>query len=219
MRLMSIISLTLLVLVSLTQAETSSPGVTGVGIKLGFGYATINTTVDEFEDKESFAGGTFGAFMTYNLTPAVSMQPELLFVAKGAGGSFIRGRSWRHDYLEIPVLVKYCLVQNGNIKPSLFIGPAMALLLSAEFKSSVIGETVDTKDAMKSTDFSFVLGGAFEYRHFSLDIRYDLGMVNVYNPEEWNRILEAEEPWDIFHMAEDDSIKNRFLSFVLCYKF
>jgi hypothetical protein len=219
MRFISVILLTLLILVSLAQAEPRIPGVTGMGVKLGFGYATIGTSVNEFADEDSFAGGTFGGFVTYSLTPELSLQPELLFVAKGSGGSFFRGRSWRHNYLEFPVLMRYSLSQNGTLKPSLFIGPAVAFLLSSDFKSSFIGHTIDTKDAMNGTDLSIVLGGALDYRHFSLDIRYDLGLVNVYDPAKWNQLVGAQDPVDIYHMTQNDSIKNRFFSFALCYRF
>jgi hypothetical protein len=219
MRSIGLVLLTFLLGISCVQAEQGVPGVTGMGVKLGFGYATLNNTVDEFSDEESFAGVVFGAFMTYSFTPAFSLQPELLFVRKGAGGSFMRGRSWRHNYLEVPVLAKYCLSPNTKLKPSLFLGPALAVLLSAEFQSSVIGDPVDIKDAMKGTDFSFVIGGVLEYHHFAFDIRYDISLGNVYDPDEWNRLLDAEEPYDIFHMDQSDTVTNRFFSFALCYRF
>ncbi len=219
MRLITVLLATFLVLVSSALAERTVPGVTGVGVKLGFGYATLDNTVPEFSDEESFAGGTFGAFLTYSFTPAFSVQPELLFVAKGAGGSFFRGRSWRHDYLEIPVVAKYCLSTQTKVKPHLYMGPALAFLLSAEFRSSIIGDDIDVADAMKSTDFSMVMGGALEYRRWTLDVRYDLGLINVYDPDEWNRLLGAEDPTDIYHMEQNDTVANRFFSFALCFTF
>ena len=220
MRSLTLLWMVMLILLGgLAQAETFVPGVTGYGIKGGFGNATIGSSVQEFDDEDSFAGGTFGAFMTYNISPSIAIQTELLFVAKGAGGWFLRGRSWRHDYLEIPVLVKYSLMPQKKLKPYLFIGPAGAYLLSAEFKSSFLGDTFDTGDAVKSTDFSIIFGGALEYRHFSFDVRYELGLVNVMDPDEWNTILDAGDPLDTYHMNSNDDIKNRYLAFTLCYRF
>ncbi len=219
MKSFGIVFLTFLLGISCAWAEQGIPGVTGMGVKLGFGYATLDNTVDTFSDEESYAGGTFGAFITYSFTPAFSLQPELLFVMKGAGGSFMRGRSWRHNYLEVPVLAKYCLSPNAKLKPSLFLGPALAVLLSAEFQASANSDPVDIKEVMKGTDFSFVIGGALEYRHFAFDIRYDVSLGNVYDPDEWNRLLDAEEMYDIYHMDQNDTVTNSFFSFALGYRF
>lgn len=213
---------TALFLCLLTVAANAArpiPGITGAGVKVGFGYATLENTVPEFSDEESFAGGTIGGFLTYSFSPALSVQPELLFVAKGSGGGFIRGRSWRHHYLEIPVLAKFCLSPKTSLRPHLFAGPALAFLLSANFQGSVISDEIDIGDAMKGTDVGIVMGGALEYRRFALDIRYDLGLVNVYDADEWNRLLDAQDPLDIFHMKSSDTVKNRFLAFTLCYRF
>jgi hypothetical protein len=201
------------------QAEEYVSGVTGYGAKFGFGLATIGTSMDVFDDEESFAGGTFGVFLDYGLSPRLSLRPELLFVAKGAGGSFLRGRSWRHDYLEIPILLKYHLSENGRLKPNVYAGPAVAFLLSGEFRSSILSEDRDTGDAMKSTDLSIVFGGAVDYKRFSFDVRYTIGMGNVYDPADWNRLLNARETSDLYHMKSDDYMKNRFLSFTLEYRF
>ena len=219
MRQVSIILLALFVLFSCAQAEPRVPGVTGFGAKLGFGLATLSASVDAFEDQESFGGGTFGAFVTYGFTPAISLQPELLLAVKGSGAaSAFFGRGWRHNYLEIPVLVKYNLSPTGTLRPSLFAGPAVALLLSSEFQPA-FGHAIDITEAMKSTDFGFVVGGALEYGHFALDVRYDLGLANVYNPDVWNQLMDAEDPANTYHMTDDDTVKNRVLSFALCYRY
>lgn len=204
---------------TLVHAQNTIPGVGGYGIKAGFGLATISTTVSEFEDYDSYAGGTLGVFVTYDFTPTVSLQTELLFVAKGAGGEFLRGRSWRHNYIEVPMLLKYCLVSERTFKPSLLFGPALSLLTSAEFKSSIISEDRDTKDAAGSVDVGIAFGGMVEYKHLALDVRYTVGMLNVYDPDKWNDVVDAQDPMDIYHMADDDYIKNRVLSFTLGYRF
>jgi len=212
-------TLILFVLCALAHAGDNVTGVKGVGIKLGFGYATLSADIDNLFDRDSFGSGTFGAYLNYGLSPKLSLQPELLFVAKGEGGSFLRGRSWRHDYLEVPVLLKYCLLCDSKLKPSVYIGTAFSFLLSSEFKSSMFTDTKDTKDAMKSLDLSFVIGGAIDYRRFSLDIRYTIGMVDTYDAAEWNELVDAEDSSDLYYMPSGESVKNRYLSFTLGYRF
>ncbi len=209
----------LLVLCLSVQAEGKIPGISGKGIKLGLGFSTLSTSIDEFEGYDSYAGPVIGVFLTYNLTPEVALQPELIYVEKGAGGGILGGRRWRHNYLEVPVVLKYCLSVNGKLKPSVYLGPAMSILMSADFRGSVISDVIDTKNAMKGFDVGIAIGGAVDYRHLVFDIRYTVGMVNAYDPAEWNRLLEAEDPADIYHMITDDYMKNRCLAFTLGYRF
>lgn len=213
-------SILLALVVSATaQADQYVPGVTGYGVKMGLDFATINTNVSEFEGYDSFVGGVIGVFVNYGLSPAVSIQPELYFTGKGAGGEIIGGRNWRHHYFELPVLFKYCLSPTRTLKPHLFCGPAFALLTSAEFQSSFISSDRDMKDAASAFDLGFAFGGDLTYKRFVFDLRYTVGMVNVYDPDEWNEIMDSESPSDLYHMASDEHIKNRNVAFTIGFRF
>ena len=208
-----------LLVFGLASSQSSELGIQEKGFRVGFGLATMDVSVDGLKDaaEESYAGPVIGFFVNYKLAKSVWLQPELLYVGQGAGGEFLRGRSWRHDYLQLPVLVKYDLTENTKFIPAIYTGVAFSYLLSAEYRSSIISEDIDTKDAAKDFDFSLVVGGALDYRRFTFDLRYTLGLVNVYDNEKWNELLNADL-LDYDYMTADDKMKNINLTFTLEYR-
>ena len=221
-----ITALLALFLLSLSvQAEEHVPGITGKGVKLGIGLADISTTLDPYEDIKSFSAATVGVFVTYGFRPNVSLQAELLIEERGAGEvrSLFKTQI-RYTYLEIPILVKYRLSSSGRVSPSVFFGPAFGFLISAEINDLFVIKNTDIKDLMKGYDLSFVLGGAIDYRRFGLDIRYTIGMINVLDRGKWNQWIETRDAESIFDLsqyllADGGSMKNRFLSFAVSFRF
>lgn len=214
-----IVAVLLLLSASGAHSEARVKGITGWGVKVGPTFSTIGTSVSEFEGYRCHPAGTIGLFVNYGLSRQASLQMELLLFAKGAGGGILGGRSWRHRYVEIPVLFKYCLASERKLRPSVYLGPAFSVLRSAKFRSSILSSYEETDDFARGMDVGISFGGDIAYKHFSLDVRYTVGMVSVYDPDEWNEMLEAEEPSDIYHMRDSDYIKNRCLSFMLGYRF
>ena len=216
----TLITVVLITIVSCTlvQAGEYASGITAKGIKVGFGLNTMSTSVNEFENEESMAGGYIGAFLTYGLSPRVSIEMELAFVSRGAGASLFGSREWRYNYIEVPVLFRYSLTEQSRLTPYLYFGPAVSFLTAANFKSSLFSHTIYTEDAANSPGFSLVFGGEVDYGRFMLDVRYVLGLTNNYDPTEWNRVVDATSTTDIFHMSSDDYMKNRSVTFLLGFK-
>jgi outer membrane protein with beta-barrel domain len=221
-----IAALLALFLLSLSiQAEDHVPGITGKGVKLGIGLADISTTLAPYEDMKSFSAATVGVFVTYGFRPNVSLQAELLIEERGAGEVLsLITTQFRDTYLEIPILVKYRLSSGGRVIPSVFLGPAFGFLISAKIDDPFVIKKTDIKDLMKGYDLSIVLGGAIDYHRFGFDIRYTIGMVNILDRGAWNHWIEARDAESIFDlsqylMTDGGSMKNRFLSFAVSFRF
>ena len=199
-------------------AQEATQGVTGMGLKLGFGFANISTDYDELDEfLDSRTGFSGGAFLTYNLNRQLAVQPEVLYVSKGAEKDlFIITPAWAMDYLEIPVLLKFAFTPDAKVRPNLFAGPAFALLLSSEVSAS--DYSFDVADGMKSMDVGFVLGGGLDFKRFTFDIRYTLGLVNVIDADKINELTESEEG-DYFYLEGDPSVKNTNISFMFGVRF
>jgi len=219
------------------QAQENSVGITGKGIKLGAGWGSLSTNNEAFESG-STAGFAAAAFLTYSFTPKLALQPEVMYVRKGAGENYIFvGDGYKLGYLEFPVLLKYKLVDGKRLIPSLFAGPAVSTLLSAEIYQDNFfsdDEVYDVKDGMKSVDFGLVFGGEVAFQStrqvkFFLDVRYTLGLNNVIDPVKWNdgREIVDEGDWGIFHwtdynrplIEEDVEVKNQVFSFLIGIRF
>ena len=223
----------------LSQEEQEGVGFMGVGIKVGMAYATLSTDVPEFENAGPGAGFTIGAFGTYNITPALAIQPELLYVRKGPGDTdLLTSAGFRLRYLEIPLLVKYDLVRTGKTAPRLYLGPAAAVLLGADiyYHGLFSDYDHDVKDGMKSVDFCLVFGGEIEIRSVSIgrlmfDVRYSLSLSSSIDPAEWNDAAkEVDEgfPWywydpfsefDRPYLEDDAYARNGVFSIFVGYRF
>lgn len=219
------------------QAQEEGVGITGKGVKAGSAWGSLSTNDDEFSPG-SAGGFTAGVFLTYNFSPKLAIQPELLYVAKGAGDEgFLSGAGYNLGYVEVPVLLKYTPSSNRRLIPSVYLGPAVSVLTSAEiyYHGFFTSYEYDVKDGMKNLDFNMVFGGEIAFRStrsakLVLDVRYSIGLVNAIDPVEWNasrNAAEEEGDWGPFHwtredrpmVAEDAYIKNRVFSFMLGLKF
>ena len=231
----------ILVLCFAAQAQEEGVGITGKGIKLGATWGSLNTNDSVFE--AGAAGGfTGGAFLTYNITPRLAIQPELIYVQKGTGdNNFFYGDGYNLGYLELPVLLKYNLSPDTRLVPSVFFGPAVSTLLSAEiYDDHFFGddEVYDVKDGMKNVDFGLVFGGEVAFRstrpvRFFFDVRYTLGLVNVVDPVKWSEGREISDEGDYWlgpflihwteynrpEIKEDAYIKNRAFTFLIGIRF
>lgn len=204
------------------SAQKPEVGITGYGVKLGLGFAGINTDYDELDDfLDSKTGFSGGAFLTYSLNRQFAIQPELLYVMKGAEkGAFLFSAEWSMNYLEVPVLLKFDMAPAGPIHPNLFVGPSVALLMSSEI--SAFGYSADVADYVKSMDFGFVLGAGLDYKRFTLDARYTMGLGGVLDVADaldaWNEYVEAD-PGDALYFDEEPSVKNTNFSVMVGFKF
>ena len=186
------------------------------GVKIGLNSAKLHgDDVEDFEDMlgagfDSKLGFCFGGFVTFSLHEMFAIQPEVLYTMKGAKmEESVMGETlyvWVNlNYLEIPVLAKLQIPTQGNIKPSIFVGPALGIKVSAKAKAEYAGETEEEDiEDMKSTDLGLVIGGGVDFGlgkgMITVDLRYTLGLATI---SEW----------------EDEDVKNGVFSLMIGYSF
>lgn len=153
------------------------------------------------------------------MCPVTSLQPELLYVRKGArwqvrefsGGEYFPSTATVSvDYLEYPVLFRFAPNVHIPLKPNLYVGPVPAVRLhqsgDAPFGSpDFCTSYAETSKWARLFDFGAVIGGGFDLQAgkgiVTVDARYNLGVANINN---------AFSDW---------KIRNRSLSFWLGYCF
>jgi hypothetical protein len=188
------------------SAQQAGVGVTGKGLKLGFDIANISTEYTELNDfLDSRVGFSGGAFLTYAFNRQFAVQPEILYVTKGAAKDLF------------PVLLKFDFMPDGKIHPNLFAGPALDVLLASKFH--IISETYDIKDYTKGMDFSLVFGGGFDYKRVTFDIRYSLGLTNIVDAADKINEATGAEPGDSYYLEGDPTVKNTNISFMVGARF
>jgi hypothetical protein len=129
---------------------------------------TISTFVpaDNKENVSSMAGFSGGVGVNLTLNEKFSVQPELLFIQKGANYEFEQpigdgiletvSTDVRVNYLELPVLAKYTF-GNGKLKYFINVGPALSYGLGGKtdysLKYTLGNETVYRETAEGSVNF------------------------------------------------------------------
>lgn len=161
---------------------TSSQAQIVFGIKGGINVATIGGA-DAASMLKSRTGFAAGAYLEASFPFLVTVQPEMLYTTKGftfssaSFGQTVTSTN-TYSYIEIPVLVKFYLPV-PVVKPSLYVGPEMGFLLSAENKYEATGfSTRETNidSLLSSTDFGVVFGASVHVLITDIEARYTLGL-------------------------------------------
>jgi len=164
------------------------------GMKAGVNFSTLSQKSANLVSLswKSTTGFTLGAFYTIGINDYLAFQPELYYSKKGGQLEasvlgLLGSKSLEIHYLEVPLLLKLRFPTQSSISPSLFIGPYGAYKLSSGGKIDILGyELEEGLIGITDSDFGLVFGGGIDYKVSNvtviLDIRYDLGLVNVGEP-------------------------------------
>jgi hypothetical protein len=149
------------------------------GIKAGASSSNVKWTDDE-GDETSVTEPTFGAFVIFELSPTLAIQPEVNYLVTGEKWEITEGTNVENfTYIHIPILLRARLMQEGKFVPVVFAGPAVGFLLSAKDGGD------DVKEYFKSTDFGVDLGLGAEIAlgkmKALIDFRYYMGLTNCFD--------------------------------------
>lgn len=158
------VSLLALVVVAGTTLYAQPPK---FGLKAGLNLSTVTNTDSDL--KPGFHGG---GLVHIHVTPAFSLQPEVVYSNQGT--KYSSDNKLVLNYVNIPVLLQYNFDNGFRLQG----GPQLGILTEA--KNKVGSVEVDVSDAFKSIDFSIPLGVSYlSYSGFGVDARYNLGITNV----------------------------------------
>lgn len=156
----------------------------GFGIKGGLNFANVDIK-DAAENPDSKTGYHFGAFAEIG-AGGIAIQPEVLFSVKGA-------KDLDFSYVEIPILLKKNFAKILNVH----LGPQFGFLTKAE--ADVLGEKVDVKEELKSSDISAVVGAGVNLpAGLTGGVRYVFGLSDIndgFGSEVKNKTLQVYVGW------------------------
>jgi len=195
----SMVMLAALFAVGFAGAQEAAAQQNMVGLKGGFVAAEL--TGDLEDDFSSRTGFGFGAFLQVMVGPNWSIQPEALYLAKGASEDGGDGEL-KVNYLQIPMLVQYHLPTPG-ISPRLFAGPSIAFEIGCDVEDGGVSADCDELDLnTKSADFGLVFGAGVDIPAggvvVTLDGRYDMGVTNVSDEAEEVDVEIKNRAWELF---------------------
>ncbi|MCO6146815.1 porin family protein [Flavobacterium sp. NRK1] len=154
------------------------------GVKAGVNFATL--TGDIPDDVKTRTGFHAGAVAEFKLTEEFSIQPELLYSQQGMKYDGIDAdtgikvkTTWKMDYLILPVVAKYYIIEGFSIEA----GPQIGYRLGAKIKAEASGfgeNEYDFKDDTKALDFGIIGGLAYDLpMGLFFQARYNAGITKI----------------------------------------
>ncbi|MBC6697261.1 porin family protein [Hymenobacter sp. BT190] len=166
---------------------TSDSRNNGFGVKAGFNLSDLRGgDKGAYKQLESLKSYHAGVYAQFGLNDKVSIQPEFLFTRKGfdaeqfaISGSNVgqangQVRETRLDYLQVPVLFVYNVLDNV----SLHVGPQASLLVQAKYAGE---ERQISSVGLNSLEYGVVGGVEARVGPARVGARYDLGLSDIYN--------------------------------------
>lgn len=190
-KIMIITSLILIFSVNIQAGNFSE-----IGLKIGYNSSKFIGKDIPGKGVSNLPGFALGAFVSYNFNNKFSIQPELLFTTKGSRINTIGDINLYNFfiYLEMPILAKMRFLSGGKIQPNIFCGPGLSI------KTIAIND-VGVLEDINGFDCGFIVGAGIEYQRLSIDLRYEIGMVNFDKS------------------ADDIDLKNQTVSFLIGFTF
>lgn len=141
---------------------------------------------------ENVGGVVAGAFARIRLTEALALQPELLYVQKGARGRTrisaddeeLTDVDYNLDYIELPLVATLAIPLSERFGTRAGVGPYAALSVRKETETDAPTEELITADQFESFDFGLVGAASFEFdvrgHALLLGARYDFGLADLF---------------------------------------
>lgn len=139
------------------------------GLKAGANFSTL-TDASGLSNKTGFLAG---AFLGVKFNDKFAIQPELLYSQQGA--EFNLGE-FELDYVIVPVVIKYYLVQGLNLQ----VGPQFGFIVDDNVKE-VLGNIAEAE----SFDLSGIIGAGYDLPlGLRIDARYHFGFTEVFDNQD-----------------------------------
>jgi Outer membrane protein beta-barrel domain len=182
-----ILALTLMLISSSTFAQIN------FGLRHGVAGTTFSDMGDIYDNANSTASYTAGAFITLPVIKSLAIQPEINYIRKGRSNETTQLNTlvetdFMIQYLQVPVLLQYRNYDILNKSGSVFYfnaGPYAAFALNPQTRESASGEdglmmTVKESD---NTDWGATFGMGFQtpirQKDVRFDLRYDMGFSEI----------------------------------------
>jgi hypothetical protein len=151
-----------------------------IGPKIGFNTLKFTTDLNTIKSDPDGAF-QFGAFA--RIGKKIYLQPEVDYVTKGGkitfGGDMVKIKL---NSVTVPLLVGYRLINAGIFNIRVMAGPAISMLVDKTVPVSGLPDSfpLKSKNDIKNSMWSVQFGGGVDVLNFTLDLRYEMGIDNMY---------------------------------------
>lgn len=157
----------IIVMVAIFMGTTAFSQEIDFGIKAGANFANISDA-SNLSNKTGFQAGLFAGI---KFTDKVGVQADLLYSQQGAKFKF---GDFDLTYINVPIVVKYYLIQGLNIQA----GPQFGFIVDDKITVNLGDVVTDAK--AENFDLSGVVGAGYDFPFgIRLDARYNFGLTDV----------------------------------------
>ncbi|HNS16462.1 MAG TPA: porin family protein [Bacteroidales bacterium] len=161
------------------------------GLRAGIATSEIYTDLDDYTS-DKILGYQAGAFFRIFITKNILIQPEAYFVKKG--GELIYNNddtedkvSFEVSSLDVPLLLGFKFLDLEFTRIILYAGPVMSFAQgkSLEFiEDGKLDIQKSTEYLLQNTNWGFQAGGSIDILIFTLDLRYEWGLNDIYQGDD-----------------------------------
>lgn len=156
------------------------------GFRLGLNVASVHSDAAILDGSDSRTGLDVGAVIGTRLTSAAPLYFEtgLSYTEKGGKGTYQGNKfTYRLDYLELPLVLKYKYAVSPDVKIEPFAGGYLALGVGGKIKNYGAREAYssfsDDDAAFKRFDGGLRIGCGASFDMLYLGLSYDIGLANI----------------------------------------
>ncbi len=160
-------------------------GIFSIGPKVGYNSYNLTDNIDSIQSsiKNSFQVGAFLRLgRKLYIQPEANYQIDESTLSKKVGAS-VTNQDVTIKSLKVPVIFGYKLINKGPFNLRLLAGPAVTFALDKQLDPENMGDLwpINSADDLKNSTWSVQMGGGIDVFFVTLDVRYEMGVDNIYN--------------------------------------
>lgn len=142
----------------------------------------LSTLVGDVDGAKMKVGIVAGAEGGYFFKDNIAVTVGVLYTMQGCkGDSDLGDVKYNYEYLNLPLLGNYYLPFDMPVRIALKAGGQIGILTKA--KQKIGSSEFDFKDHSQKIDFSVPMGIGVEFNNFVVDLRYNLGVTNIFKDD------------------------------------
>ncbi len=169
-----------------------------IGPKVGLTMSKLSTNFEDVQE-EVKTGFQFGAFARFG--KKLYVQPELIFVTKGGiikEEGFTTKTKVNLSTVQVPVIIGFKILNLKVVNLRIHGGPAISFVTNKEVVISTdTGEEAFDGAHIKDAIWNFQLGLGVDVLMFTLDVRYEWGLNNIWDPLDGTSYDMKNNLWNI----------------------
>lgn len=174
----------ILILIIVLFAAIDNYGQFTLGPKIGYATSKLSTDLNDVTEdvKHNFQVGAFARF-----GKKLYLQPEIFYATSG-GTMKMEGTEIQQEIkiknLCVPVLVGFKLINAKVFNLRIMAGPSVNFILDKTVKADDLYTDPLQESNFKNTTWGMDVGAGFDVFFLSLDLRYEFGLNNIYDPQD-----------------------------------